>query len=137
MRICVASGSQRYKQETCVLLSKAVARKKPELFIKAFFNFYSRGSLEEMLVACFSRGFVVQGPQRLHAWFSVFVSVVVRRPLSLGFDIVIESATKYMNGHSDVIAGVVAGKQELINKVRLCQSLDDPEASRGLSMICV
>ena len=39
------------------------------------------------------------------------------RPIELGFDLVVHSATKYLNGHSDIVAGVVAGGQELVNKV--------------------
>jgi len=38
---------------------------------------------------------------------STFASPVVQRPLDLGFDIVVHSATKYLNGHSDIIAGIV------------------------------
>ena len=39
------------------------------------------------------------------------------RPLELGFDLVVHSATKYLNGHSDIVAGVVAGSSETIEKV--------------------
>jgi len=39
---------------------------------------------------------------------STFASPMVQRPLDFGFDIVLHSATKYLNGHSDIIAGVVA-----------------------------
>jgi cystathionine beta-lyase len=38
-------------------------------------------------------------------------------PIELGADLVIHSATKYLNGHSDVIAGVVAGSRERIAKM--------------------
>lgn len=34
-----------------------------------------------------------------------------------GFDVVIHSATKFLNGHSDLIAGVVAGSAEMVNQV--------------------
>jgi len=44
---------------------------------------------------------------------NTFASPVNQRPLELGFDIVVHSTTKYMNGHSDVIGGVaVVGKEE-------------------------
>jgi methionine-gamma-lyase len=43
----------------------------------------------------------------------------IQRPLDLGADMVVHSATKYLNGHGDVIAGFVAGSKELIDKVRL------------------
>lgn len=39
------------------------------------------------------------------------------RPLDLGADIVVHSATKYLGGHSDLIAGVVAGSSDLIDRI--------------------
>lgn len=41
------------------------------------------------------------------------------QPLSFGADIVVHSATKYLNGHGDVVAGFVAGSAEFIKQVRL------------------
>jgi cystathionine beta-lyase/cystathionine gamma-synthase len=38
-------------------------------------------------------------------------------PISMGIDLVVHSATKYLNGHSDVIAGVVAGGRERISRM--------------------
>lgn len=43
---------------------------------------------------------------------NTFASPVLQRPLDLGADIVIHSATKYLAGHSDVIAGLVVAKEE-------------------------
>lgn len=40
-----------------------------------------------------------------------------QRPIELGIDLVLQSATKYIGGHSDVVAGVLTGKQELIEKI--------------------
>ncbi len=37
---------------------------------------------------------------------NTFASPVIHRPLEFGFDIVVHSATKYLNGHSDVVAGL-------------------------------
>ena len=50
---------------------------------------------------------------------NTFCSPYIQQPLSLGADVVVHSATKYLNGHGDVIAGFVAGSQEYINNVRL------------------
>lgn len=52
---------------------------------------------------------------------NTFASPFVCRPLDLGADLVVESATKYLSGHSDVIAGVVAGPLELIRRVEKVQ----------------
>lgn len=49
---------------------------------------------------------------------NTFMSPYGQRPLELGADIVIHSATKYINGHGDVIAGLVVGKKEFIDQVR-------------------
>jgi cystathionine beta-lyase/cystathionine gamma-synthase len=47
-----------------------------------------------------------------------WASPVFQRPLSLGVDLVLHSASKYLGGHSDVVAGVVAGSRELIARIR-------------------
>jgi cystathionine beta-lyase/cystathionine gamma-synthase len=49
---------------------------------------------------------------------NTFASPYLCRPLELGADLVIESATKYLSGHSDVMAGVVSGRRELVDAVR-------------------
>jgi cystathionine beta-lyase/cystathionine gamma-synthase len=48
---------------------------------------------------------------------NTFASSFNQLPLTLGVDIVVHSATKYLNGHSDVTAGVVAGSRNLIEPV--------------------
>ncbi|HZE93610.1 MAG TPA: aminotransferase class I/II-fold pyridoxal phosphate-dependent enzyme [Gemmatimonadales bacterium] len=49
---------------------------------------------------------------------STFASPVNFRPLEHGADLVIHSATKYLNGHTDVIAGAVAGTDQVVDEVR-------------------
>jgi len=49
---------------------------------------------------------------------STFATPMNFRPLELGADVVIHSATKYLNGHSDVIAGAVAGATTVVEEVR-------------------
>jgi methionine-gamma-lyase len=53
---------------------------------------------------------------------NTFASPYVCRPLEFGADLVIESATKFLGGHSDVIAGVVAGNADLIRRVEAVQN---------------
>jgi len=43
----------------------------------------------------------------------------LQRPLELGADVVVHSATKYLNGHGDVIAGFVIGKADFMQEVRM------------------
>ncbi|NUL38276.1 trans-sulfuration enzyme family protein [Kosakonia sacchari] len=55
---------------------------------------------------------------------NTFASPVIHRPLELGFDIVVHSATKYLNGHSDVVAGlaVVGDNPALAEKLGYLQN---------------
>ena len=50
---------------------------------------------------------------------NTFASPYLQQPLKLGADTVVHSATKYINGHGDVIAGFVVGKADFIAKVRM------------------
>jgi methionine-gamma-lyase len=74
---------------------------------------------------------------------STFASPVLQQPLRLGFDLVVHSATKYLAGHSDVIAGAIVGSQKWVGLARqmiihLGGSMD-PEAAflllRGLKTL--
>jgi methionine-gamma-lyase len=76
---------------------------------------------------------------------NTFASPVLQKPLEMGFNLVVHSATKYLGGHSDVIAGAVAGSNALIHRVRenviyLGGSMD-PEAAflliRGMKTLRV
>ncbi len=49
---------------------------------------------------------------------NTFASPINFRPAEFGFDLVIESCTKYMNGHSDIVAGSVAGSAPLVGGVK-------------------
>jgi len=53
---------------------------------------------------------------------NTFATPYVCRPLELGADLVLESATKFLGGHSDVIAGVVAGRSDLVRAVEAFQN---------------
>ena len=55
---------------------------------------------------------------------NTFASPWIQRPLELGFDLVLHSATKYLNGHSDVISGVivVGDNAELVEKIAFLQN---------------
>lgn len=49
---------------------------------------------------------------------NTFASPVNFRPAEIGFDLTIESGTKYLNGHNDLVAGTVAGSAELIDRIK-------------------
>lgn len=49
---------------------------------------------------------------------NTFMSPYGQQPLCLGADIIVHSVTKYINGHGDVIGGVIVGKKEFIDQAR-------------------
>ena len=49
---------------------------------------------------------------------NTFATPLLQRPIDLGFDMVVHSATKYLAGHSDVIAGAAAGSKKWMDRVR-------------------
>ena len=57
---------------------------------------------------------------------ATFSSPVNFRAADLGIDVVVQSATKYLGGHSDIIAGVVTGPSEVINEVTKMSRLYGP-----------
>lgn len=76
---------------------------------------------------------------------NTFASPVNFRPIELGFDLVLHSATKYLNGHSDVIMGAVVGSTERIASIKrwldILGGTADPEACyllrRGLKTLAL
>jgi cystathionine gamma-lyase len=55
---------------------------------------------------------------------NTFASPVLQDPFSLGIDVVVHSATKYLNGHSDIIAGIVVvhKNEQLAQKIKFVQN---------------
>src|ERR1700732_4135387 len=58
---------------------------------------------------------------RAHGLISIidntFASPINFRPAEIGFDLSLHSGTKYLNGHSDIVAGAVIGRADLIDKI--------------------
>jgi cystathionine gamma-synthase len=76
---------------------------------------------------------------------STFATPINTRPAEFGIDLVMHSGTKYFAGHSDLIAGVVAGRRDLIDKIHETRttlgSCMDPHAAflllRGMKTLAV
>src|SRR5580658_4009899 len=49
---------------------------------------------------------------------NTFATPINFRPIELGFDLSLHSCTKYLNGHSDIVAGACVGKAEMVERVR-------------------
>ena len=50
---------------------------------------------------------------------NTYATPYLTRPIALGADLVVHSATKYLGGHGDLVAGVVVGRAEVISEIRL------------------
>jgi cystathionine gamma-synthase len=57
---------------------------------------------------------------------NTFATPINQNPIALGADLVIHSATKFLNGHSDVLGGLVTGRQDLIERVFRYRELTGP-----------
>jgi cystathionine beta-lyase/cystathionine gamma-synthase len=76
---------------------------------------------------------------------NTFASPINQQPIALGVDLVMHSATKYLNGHSDVTAGALAGSARLMDEIlkvrKLVGAVLDPYAAyalgRGLKTLSV
>jgi len=76
---------------------------------------------------------------------NTFATPVNQQPLSLGVNLVMQSVTKYLNGHSDVTGGAVTGSRRLVDRIsktrRLLGTVMDPTAAyalgRGLKTLLV
>lgn len=79
--------------------------------------------------ACRARGV-------LSAIDNTFASPINQQPLAMGVDLAMQSATKYLNGHSDVTGGAVAGSKELLERIgqarRLLGTVMDPYPAYAL-----
>jgi cystathionine beta-lyase/cystathionine gamma-synthase len=49
---------------------------------------------------------------------NTFATIHNQDPIDLGVDVIVESATKYLNGHSDLLAGIVTGRRKYIGQVK-------------------
>ncbi len=72
--------------------------------------------LAAVAVACRARGVI-------SIVDNTFASPINQQPLALGVDLVMHSATKYLNGHSDVTAGALAGSRALIDRLHPARKL--------------
>ena len=93
----------------------------------------------------------IQAVAKKHKLLSVvdntFATPMLQRPLELGFDVIIHSATKYLNGHSDIIGGliIIGDHPELVEQIPFLQNsigavaspFDSFLALRGLKTLAI
>ncbi len=76
---------------------------------------------------------------------STFATPINQRPLEFGIDLVLHAGTKYFGGHCDVMCGIVAGRQDLIKRIKDTRTtiggIMDPHAAwlllRGIKTLAV
>jgi cystathionine beta-lyase/cystathionine gamma-synthase len=76
---------------------------------------------------------------------STFATPINQRPLEFGIDVVLHAATKYLGGHTDLICGVAAGHQDVIDQIKATRTtlggVMDPHAAflllRGIKTLAV
>lgn len=76
---------------------------------------------------------------------NTFASPINQRPLALGVDLSMQSATKYLNGHSDVTGGVLSGRREVVHELAMARrklgGIMDPQPAyalgRGLKTLAI
>lgn len=78
--------------------------------------------LEELVVFCRSRGIILVVD-------NIFATPILQKPADLGSDIVIHSATKYIDGQGRALGGVILGKRDHIEKIRLFARHSGPSLS--------
>ena len=84
-------------------------------------------------------------PEMIIVSDSTFATPYNQRPLELGADIIIHSATKYLAGHNDILAGVVLGEEKLVKEIvdfqKIMGGVIDPHCAylliRGLKTFSV
>ncbi|HEY2906966.1 MAG TPA: aminotransferase class I/II-fold pyridoxal phosphate-dependent enzyme [Vicinamibacterales bacterium] len=85
--------------------------------------------IKTIAAACRGRGVV-------SAIDNTFASPINQQPLAMGIDLAMQSATKYLNGHSDVTGGVVTGTAKMIEPIgkarRLLGTVMDPHPAYAL-----
>ncbi len=86
--------------------------------------------IARVAAACRARGVV-------SVFDNTFASPINQRPLDLGVDLVMHSATKYLNGHSDVVAGALVGPVAIIDRLQPARKflggILDPSAAYALA----
>ncbi|MDN3638212.1 methionine gamma-lyase [Simiduia curdlanivorans] len=55
---------------------------------------------------------------------NTFMSPVLQQPAKHGIDIILHSATKFLNGHGDVVAGILCGKKDIIDQIKMTTRKD-------------
>jgi len=94
-------------------VATAVARERPKL---VFFESPGNPTLRIIDIAAVSE--IARNAAALTIVDNTFATPVLQRPIVLGADLVVHSATKFIGGHGDLIAGVVAGSKSLVEAIR-------------------
>ncbi len=98
-----ASWSAQLRPETCMIYVEAISNPLMDV-----------GDLRAVVAFARAHGLVA-------VIDNTFATPINCKPLDLGFDLAVHSATKYLNGHSDIVAGAVIGSTAHVDRVRHLQ----------------
>lgn len=104
--------SVSYAENGSVAAYEAKTRPETRLFYLESPNTFTFGITDIEGVAAFARKNNI-----LTIIDNSYCTPLYQQPLSLGVDLVLHSASKYLAGHSDIVAGVLAGREEIIRRI--------------------
>ncbi|MCA0433208.1 MAG: aminotransferase class I/II-fold pyridoxal phosphate-dependent enzyme [Proteobacteria bacterium] len=96
---------------------EAVRKAAREPFAAVFFETPANPNLRLIDIAAVSA--IARARNALTIVDNTFATPVLQRPIEHGADLVVHSATKYLGGHGDLLAGLVVGKAELTKEIRM------------------
>lgn len=115
---CLCFGAKHSKQDIIALVEKAGAAKKLGMIYLETPANPTNHLIDIGMVVEIAKHFSTPERKVITALDNTFLGPLFQHPLKFGIDIIIYSATKYIGGHSDVVAGACLGSHELINRVK-------------------
>ena len=119
----ICFGARHSKQEIISMVEKAgAAAKLGMIFLETPAN-PTNELVDIEMVVDIAKHFSTEDRKVITVLDNTFLGPVYQHPLHFGIDLVIYSATKYIGGHSDVVAGACLGSKELITRVKSLRSI--------------
>lgn len=115
-------AGQDLKEVERALVESGHAKKLKMIFVETPAN-PTNDLIDIGMCSAIAEKYTTRNKKVLVAVDNTYMGPLWQHPLKLGADLVLYSATKYIGGHSDVIAGAVVAKKELIGKIKKTRTL--------------
>ena len=120
---CLCFGAKHTKQQIIEMVEKAGAAKKlGMIFLETPAN-PTNHLIDIAMCVEIAKHFSTAERRVITALDNTFLGPLYQHPIRLGVDLVLYSATKYIGGHSDVVAGACLGSMDLINRIKQLRSV--------------